>query len=307
MFNDILKYSALTALIQMCDRCLENMDNGKLNGVIFLDIKKAFDSINHGILLNKMKEHFRFSSMQLKWFESYTTNREQQCSINRQLSSNKTITCGVPQDSILGPLLFVLYINDLPECLRSTTPCTYADDTQIFSSSYDANELVIKLNSDLALFRNWLIENEFQTHPSKSKLMLIGSSYNLNNKNTEQPVVVNNIPISRTDTHKCLGVQIDEKLSWDSHIDMICKKASAGIGAMRRIKPFVPVNTLEKVYKSLVQPYFEYCSPLWNNCGKLLIDKLQRFQSRAARVLTGASYDIRSSDIIKTLSWDTLD
>ena len=88
---------------------------------------------------------------------------------------------------------------------------------------------------------------------------------------------------------------------------MICKKASAGIGAMRRIKPFVPVDTLEKVYKSLVQPYFEYCSPLWDNCGKLLKDKLQRFQSRAARVLTGANYDIRSADIIQTLSWDTLD
>ena len=108
-------------------------------------------------------------------------------------------------------------------------------------------------------------------------------------------------------THKCLGVQIDEKLSWDSHIDMICKKTSAGIGAMRRIKPFVPADTLEKVYKSLVQPYFEYCSPLWDNCGKVLKDKLQRFQSRAARVLTGANYDIRSADIIQTLSWDTLD
>ena len=78
-------------------------------------------------------------------------------------------------------------------------------------------------------------------HPSKSKLMFIGSSYNLNNKNTEQPVVLTNIPVSRTDTHKCLGVQIDEKLSWDSHVDMICKKASAGtgIGAMRGIKPLI--------------------------------------------------------------------
>ena len=185
----------------------------------------------------------------------------------------------------MGPLLFLLYINDLPECLRSTTPCMYADDVQIFSSSYDANELVIKLNSDLAHVRNWLIENKFQLHPSKSKLMFIGSSYNLNNKNTEHPVVVNNIPVSRTDTHKCLGVQVDEKLIWHSHIDMICKKAGASIGAMRRIKPFVPVDTLEKVYKSLVQPYFEYCSPLWDNCGKLLKDKLERFQSRATSLV----------------------
>ena len=301
------KHSTVTALIQMCDEWLENMDNGKWNGVIFLDIKKAFDSINHGILLNKMKKRFGISSTELKLFESYLSNREQQCSINEQLSSKKTITCGVPQGSILGPLLFLLYINDLPECLRSTPPCMYADDTQIFSSSYDANELVIKLNSDLAHVRNWLIENKLQLHPSKSKLMFIGSSYNLNNKNTEHPVVVNNIPVSRTDTHKCLGVQVDEKLSWDSHIDMICKKASAGIGVMRRIKPFVPVDTLEKVYKSLVQPYFEHCSPLWDNCGKLLKDKLQRFRSRAASVLNGANYDIHSADIIQILSWDTLD
>jgi len=128
--------------------------------------------------------------------------------------------------------------------------------------------------------------------------MFIGSSYDLNNKNTEQPVVVNNTPVSRTDTHKCLGVQRDEKLSWDSHIDMICKKASAGIGAMSRIKPFVPVDTLGKVYKSLVQPYFEYCSPLWDNCGILLKDKLQIFQSRAARVLIGGNYDIRSDPLL---------
>ena len=156
---------------------------------------------------------FGISSIELKWLESYLSNREQKGSINEQLLSKKTITCGVPQGSILGPLLFLLYINDLPECLRSTTPCMYADDTQIFSSSYDANELVIKLNSDLTHVRSWLIENKLRMHPSKSKLMFIGSSYNLNNKNTEQPVVVNNIPVSRTDTHECLGIQIDVKLS----------------------------------------------------------------------------------------------
>ena len=148
------KHSTVTALIQMCDEWLENMD-----------------SINHGILLTKMKIRFGISSIELMWFESYLSNREQQCSIKEQPSSGKTITCGVPQGSILGPLLFLLYINDLPECLRSITPCMYADDTQIFSSSYNANELVIKLNSDLANVRDWLIENKLQMHPSKSKLM----------------------------------------------------------------------------------------------------------------------------------------
>ena len=130
---------------------LENMDNGKLNGVVFIDIKKAFDCINHCILLNKMNEQFGIFGVELKWFESYLTNREQQCNVNGELSSNKIITCGVPQGSIPGPLLFLLYINDLPDCLKSTNPCMYADDTQIFSSFYDANELVVSLNSDLAM------------------------------------------------------------------------------------------------------------------------------------------------------------
>ncbi len=105
----------------------------------------------------------------------------------------------------------------------------------------------------------------------------------------------------------CLGVKLDENLNWDSHIEMICKKASAAISAMKRIKPFVPMHTLGSIYKSLVQPYFDYCSPLWDTCGKLLRDKLQRFQSRTARVLTGANYDTHSADLLNMLSWDTLE
>ena len=153
----------------MCDEWLENMDNGKLNGVVFLDIKKVFDSTNHHILLNKMNGQFRIFGIELKWFESYLTNREQQCSINGELSSNKVISYGVPQGSILGPLLFLSYINILPDCLKSTIPVMYADDTQISSSSNDANELVVRLNSDLAHVCSWLKENRLQMHSSKCK------------------------------------------------------------------------------------------------------------------------------------------
>ena len=114
-------------------------------------------------------------------------------------------------------------------------------------------------------------------------------------------------PISRTSTQVCLGVKLDKNLSWASHIEMICKKASYGIGAIKRIKPFVPMHTLEAIYKSFVQPYFDYCSLLWDTCGKFLKDKLQKFQSRAARVLSGASYDTHSVDLLNnyafTLIW----
>lgn len=300
------KHSTLSALIQMCDEWLESMDNGKLTGVIFLDIRKAFDSINHGVLLKKMNDCFGISDMELRWFGSYLSDRTQQCFVNGQMSSPKQIICGVPQGSIMGPLLFLLYINDMPDCLKSTIPCLYADDTQIFSSSHDSVELIANLNSDLTNVHNWLAKNKLQIHPAKSKLMFIGSSYSLNNKLCDHPVLVNNVPIPRIKTQKCLGVDIDENLSWEKHVETICKKAGAGIGVIRRIKPFVPHDILQSIYKALVQPYFDYCSPLWDTCGKLLKDKLQKFQSRAARVITGASYEVRSADVLEALSWEIL-
>ena len=301
------KHSTMSALIQMCDQWLENMDNGMLNGVVFLDIRKAFDSIDHSILLKKMNEQFGIYRAELKWFESYLTKRQQVCFINGHTSSPRQITCGVPQGSILGPLLFLLYINDMPNCLKSTTPCLYADDTEIFASSFDYDTLVKNLNDDLKNIHTWLTKNKLQHHPTKTKLMFIGSPYNLKNRIGEATVFFGGKPVPLTHSFESLGVEIDENLNWEKHIDKICKKASAGIGAIKRAKPYVDINTLQTIYKALVQPYFNYCSTLWGNCGKLLQDKLQRFQSRAARVITGATYDVRSLDILNALSWETLD
>ena len=301
------KHSTLSALIQMCDDWLQNMDNGNLNCVVFLDVKKAFDSINHEILLNKMHEYFGISDTQLKWFESYLINREQQCMVNGQISSPKNITCGIPQGSILGPLLFLLYINDMPKSLKYVTPSMYADDTEIYASSKHGDELVANLNCDLENVRKWMVQNRLQIHPTKTKYMYIGSSYNIKNNISSNPILINNISVPRTENYTCLGVSLDERLTWEKHIDTICAKVGAGIGVMRRMKPFVPQETLKLIYEALVQPYFNYCSPLWDNCGIGLKDKLQKFQNRAARVITGSTYDIRSIDVLNTLGWKTLD
>ena len=139
-------------------------------------------------------------------------------------------------------------------------------------------------------------------------MMFIGSPYDLNDIICEEPVVANAKPISRTGTQVCVEVKLDKNLNWVSHIEMICKKASVSIGAIKRIiKPFLAIHTLESIYKSLVQPYFDYCSPLWDTCGKLVKDKLQRFQSRAARVKSGASHDTQSVDLLNMLSCNTLE
>ena len=228
----------------------------------FLDIRKAFDSVNHRILLKKLKNQFGICENELKWFSSYLNDRMQVCYVNGHTSAPKIIVNGIPQGSILGPLLFPLYINDLPDNLEKSVPFLYAYDTQISSFSDNFDTLVENLNGDLHNIHNWLSDNKLQHHLKKCKVMFIASPHNLNSKIGDKPVLINNAPIPRTGTFTCWGVELDGKLNWEKHIDPICQKVSAGIGIMRRIKPYVPSKTLQDIYNGLVMPYFDYCSPL---------------------------------------------
>ncbi len=182
------KNSTLAALIQMCDAWYENMDNGELNGVVFIDIRKAFDFINHNILLRKIKEQFGISNIELKLFESYLSDREQMSFVNGVMSAPKRIVCGVPQRFILAPLLFLLYINDLPDCLEKSTPCLYASqiicfyDSQIFSSAKDCTELNANLNYDLNNVSQWIVKNKLQHHSTKTKLEIHAATPRLTNQ-----------------------------------------------------------------------------------------------------------------------------
>ena len=150
------KYGINAALIEMCDLWLTHIDKAELNGVVFLDIQKAFGSINHKIILKKHKNRFAIYDNELKLFSSYLNNRTQVCYVNEQTSAPKIIVNGIPQGSILGSLLFLLYINDLPDNLEKSTAFLYADDTQISSFSDNYDTLVENLNCDLHNIHNWL-------------------------------------------------------------------------------------------------------------------------------------------------------
>ena len=212
----------------------------------------------------------------------------------------------------IGPLLFLLYINDLPDCLEKSTSCLYADNTLTFSSAKGCEELNANVNHDLHNVSQWLVKNKLHHHSAKTKLMYVGSNHSLAKIDDEFSVMINDLPIPRVDSMiprfpECLGVKLDETLNWKEHIDMICKKVGTGAGILRRIKPYVPANILSSIYNALIQPCFDYCSPRWGVCNKTLRNSLKRFQNRTARIIAGVSYESRSADVLRSLDWENLE
>ena len=281
------------------------MDEGNIGIAVFIDLKKAFDTVDHAILLKKLA-CYGVKSKELDWFKSYLSNRNQYCYANGAFSSKNIIKYGVPQGSILGPLLFLIYINDLPGCLSHSVPNMYADDTNISSSNIDIAQVEHVLNQDLSQLQIWLQCNHLSLNVVKTEYMIIGSKAKIANLTSELNVNIGGFKLKRVTKTKSLGVIIDENLNWQTHIDYTCKKALKGLGILRRVRDLTPASTLNDIYSSIIQPHFDYCSTVWDCCNKGSKDKLQRLQNRAARIITRAGYDVRSTDILEKLNWPTL-
>ena len=244
----------------------------------------------------------------LDWFRSYLTNRTQRCLVNGSLCRICSLECGVPQGTILGPLLFLIYINDLPNCLTSCQPRMYADDTSsyITYADVDVNSIQLNLNHDLGNLNKWLISNKLTLNTAKTEFMLTGSKQKLSTLSSQPELSIDNVPIEKVTFVKSLGIFIDKNLQWQTHIDKLSKKIASGIGAIKRIRDFVPTPTLHCTYNALIQSQFDYCNIVWGNCGKTLFDRLQKLQNRAARVLTFSRYDAYANRLFRQLNWKDL-
>ena len=203
------------------------MDRGKINIAVFLDLRKAFDTINHDILLKKL-ERYGMGSPLLNLLRNYVTDRTQMCLVNGVLSCSKTVTCEVPQGSILGLLLFLIYVNNLPGSLEFLSARMF--DTTLTASGESVLDAEVAINHDLANIRQWLSANILSLNLVKTEYLLIGSRHNINNLFHSPNVHVGDRLIKRVRETKALGVYIDEFLSWNKHIEVISKKSQPALG-----------------------------------------------------------------------------
>lgn len=228
------------------------------------------------------------------------------CKVGKTCSSKRDIKIGVPQGSNLRPLLFILYINDLPNCLSNSIPALFADDTNITTSGSSIEDIRIKLNNQLDKLHHWLLANKLSLNVSKTEYMIIGSRQRLTQISTDPQISIGSQNIFRVTETKTLGVLVDGNISWKSHIDATCKKLSKAIGIMRRVKNIISNESLKLLYNTLVLPHFDYCSLVWDNCPNKLKDRLQKLQNKAGRIMTGDSYDMSATNTRLKLGWKDL-
>ena len=275
--------STIHALMQTTERIKTSIDSGKFGCGIFIDLRKAFDTVNHYILLTKL-EHYGIRDSMLKWFQSYLSGRKQFVSFNGVSSELLENNCGVPQGSVLGPLLFLIYINDLPNISKILNFYLFADDTNIYHESNSLNDLERTVNKELNKLYLWLNLNRFTLNIDKTNFII----FHPYNKPVKQQVTIkiNNTAINEKEYIKYLGVLVDSSLNWKHHISTLAKKISRAIGIMYKLRPFLPLNVMKNVYYSLIYSQIIYAIEVWGSAVKSEMPKILILQKRIMRLLT---------------------
>ena len=291
-------YSTDHVVLTIIDKIQTAIDARDYTCGIFLDLSKAFDTVNHSILIRKL-EHYGIRGVANNWFTSYLNARRQTVTINNIISSEKNISCGIPQGSVLGPLLFILYINDLHHCSDFFDFHLFADDANLFSRHKNINTLESSINSELNKVNTWLCSNKLSLNVEKSNFVLF---HPIQRKISSNFVLtINNNNISRCMFVKYLGILIDSNLSWKSHIDSICKKIKRSIGMLSKLRYYVPLKILVNLYYTLIYPFLTYGLIVWGNTYSTALQPLFILQKKAMRIVTFSKYCDHSSPLFKRL------
>lgn len=276
------KSNTLSATVDIITKIKTNIDQKQIAMGVFIDLKKAFDTVSHKILLKKLNS-IGITGTALSMFKSYLSNRRQVVRIGNQHSQAKSITYGVPQGSILGPLLFLIYINNIHEIGLKGDVTLYADDTSLFYFGNSVDSVISDAQSDLDLLNQWFQFNLLTINVLKTNYII----FKAKNKKIDnhQPLKINGKPISKTNQQIYLGLLLDNQLTWKPHLEKIKSKLSSLTGALRVIVKCLPKNTRYCIYNALVKPHIDYLIQIWGTAAKSHLDVIQRAQNKLVKVL----------------------
>ena len=290
------KYSTTHALIHMTEAIRSALDSGNVTCGIFVDFAKAFDTVNHEILLKKL-DNYGFRGAINNWFRSYLTNRQQKVVINGFESKNQVMKHGVPQGSVLGPILFLIYINDLHRSIKHCTTYHFADDTNLLNISKDYATLQRRVNYDLFSLHKWLTANKISLNEGKTELIYFRKGgfppalkIKLHGKTLYPSKVV-----------KYLGVYLDEFLNGEAHCKELIKKLNRGNGMLAKARHYVPYVELKNIYHAIFCSHLMYGAQVWTSKLISVSEKISRLQKRAVRIMTFAEFKAHSEPLFKQL------
>lgn len=300
-------YSTCTALVKVTEDIREAMDKRQLTVLVLLDLSKAFDSVDVDILISKLRK-LNFSGSVLWWMHSYLSDRTQSVIDNyRNTSSWRFVEAGVQQGSVLGPLLFSLYVNDIASCLRYSNHHLYADDLQLYVHTPVSNmePTMHNLNNDLQSLTDWMSSHGLCLNPGKSQSMIIGHPKVLANLNKLHipKLILQNVTIPARPTARNLGVIFDEHLSWTTHVAHICQKVFSILRILYKFKTLFTPQLRKRLVEALILPHVDYCDPVYSNVNTQLINKLQRAQNACIRFVCGLKFFDHVSLSYNQLAW----
>ena len=271
------------ALVSLTEAIRNTLDNKRFGCGIFIDLQKAFDTVNHKILLSKL-EHYGIRGCALQWFRSYLSDRKQYVSVNGSNSDLLSITCGVPQGSVLGPLLFLIYINDLPNASKRLTFYLFADDTNIYYESKDLTNLTKIVNKELRLVKKWLDANKLSLNIDKTNYIIFHSSSS--NVPSGSGIKIGKKQIKRVKFVKFLGILLDEHLCWKYHLSELSKKLARTSGMFFKIRNLLPLDVLVCLYNALFLSFLQYGLIVWGQTYASYIDPIFKLQKNAVRAIS---------------------
>jgi len=299
-------HSTSTALLKFTNDVFSAADNGELTGAIFIDLTKAFDLVDHYLLLDKLYA-IGLSKNAVLWFSSYLHNRKQ-CVILHGKKSNLLIQQrGVPQGSTLGPLLFSIYVNNLPSIFNNCCAQLYADDTVLYTSKHDLPQIQACLQYDFKILQDWLLYNKLLLNKTKTYLMIFGTRQKLKSETNACIITCSDgTPLPQVDKFKYLGVWLDSKLSFKIHIGHILRKVNYGINALYRSRNCFTYSVRKKLASQLILPIFDYCDVVYHNSVKSDLSRLKTAYNRLCRFVLGCPFLTHHCTMYSALNWPSL-